>query len=73
MCYTGRRLCVEFRSIDEVEMLIRCLKKVDENCEREFTFGGVTFDFTTYNAQSVKVVRHAAELVMNNLIGLLAC
>lgn len=71
--FVGSPITVTFDSMDEYSEFIRSLGKVDSNTSYKFEFKEVTFDFSKYNADSVKMLKHQANAAMFWSLSCAAC
>ena len=71
--YTGSKISVSFKTMDEIKTVCDCLKSVEENQGGSFKIKDVTFDFTKYKQESMNVVKCAIGYAKLNMLQIMAC
>ena len=71
--YTGSGIFIALKDLDEVNLLRDLLTKVECNEHGTFTFKEVTFDFTSYDPASIRIVRAGIDLAALGVVRLIAC
>lgn len=71
--YTGSKISVSLKTMDEIETVCGCLKSVEENQGGSFKIKDVTFDFTKYEQASMNIVKSAIRYARLNMLQIMAC
>lgn len=71
--YTGSKLSIRFNTLDEVREVCNMLNDIESNNGGSFEFKGIVFDFTTYEQESIIVLRKVMERVRNSIVLSMAC